>query len=534
MRRDHAISLVAILGVAIIWLGATVASGHSPRLGLDLQGGTAVVLQPEPGTKVKPGALSQAKDIIDRRVNALGVAEPDIELQGNSIIVQLPGVKDPEKAQRVIGTTAQLYFRPVLGQVNIKAGTCSNPQSGAATPTTTTTAPGVTTTTAPAATSTTAHAAGASTATPSLQLISFATATTIPPTTAAPPTTTAAGPTTTVPAAPQEVEASKVDDPTQTVFLCDAKTGAGYALGPVDPPDLNGTAISGANATINPTTGQWSVQFTMNDRGAKLFDQMASKNYQKQVAIDLDGRVQSAPTFQTTTFNGKGEISGSFTQKEAKELALVLRYGSLPVKLVPVTQQNVSATLGKDSLHAGLIAGAVGLALVALYMLFYYRALGLVVVLGIMVSGALMYSIVTALSTSGNLALSLSGAIGIIVSVGVTVDSYVVYFERLKDEIRSGKTIRSSVDRGFTRAYRTIVAADVVSLIGAALLYYLSVGSVRGFAFFLGVSTALDLVTAYTFTRPMVVLLGRNRFFTEARFFGVARGLAAAEPGGAA
>src|SRR5207302_10118230 len=261
---------------------------------------------------------------------------------------------------------------------------------------------------------------------------------------------------------------------------------------------------------------------------------MAAKNVNKQVAIDLDGRVQSAPTIQTANFNGKGQITGSFTQKKAKELALVLRYGSLPVKLVPVTQQNVSATLGKDSLHAGLVAGIVGLGLVALYMVFYYRALGLVVWLGIAVSGALMYSIVTALSTNGSLALSLSGVIGIIVSVGVTVDSYVVYFERLKDEIRSGKTVRSSVDRGFARAYRTIVAADIVSLIAAGLLYFLSVGSVRGFAFFLGLSTLLDLFTAYLFTRPMVVLLGRNRVFTEARWLGVARGLAAGGPAEAA
>jgi preprotein translocase subunit SecD len=183
--------------------------------------------------------------------------------------------------------------------------------------------------------------------------------------------------------------------------------------------------------------------------------------------------------------------------------------------------------LGKDSLKAGIIAGAVGLVLVLLYMIAYYRALGLVVALGLCVSGALLWSIVSLLGSYKGLALSLAGATGIIVSVGVTVDSYVVYFERLKDEIRSGKTVRSSVDRGFARAYRTILAADLVSFIAALLLYLLTVGAVRGFAFYLGLSTLLDLVTAYFFTRPMVVLLGRNRFFTEARFFGVARGLAA-------
>ncbi|MGI8777352.1 MAG: SecD/SecF family protein translocase subunit, partial [Acidimicrobiales bacterium] len=245
-----------------------------------------------------------------------------------------------------------------------------------------------------------------------------------------------------------------------------------------------------------------------------------------QIAIDLDGVVKSAPALQTTNFQGSGTITGNFTEGEAKDLALVLSYGSLPVQLVPQTVQTVSASLGKDSLHAGLVAGIVGLGLVALYMLLYYRALGLVVWFGLALSGAYMYAIITYLGSHYGLALSLSGAVGIIVSVGVTVDSYVVYFERLKDEIRSGKTVRSSVDRGFARAYRTILAADAASFIGAVVLYLLSVGSVRGFAFFLGLSTLLDVFIAYFYTRPMVVLLGRNRLFTEARWVGVARGLA--------
>jgi preprotein translocase subunit SecD len=236
--------------------------------------------------------------------------------------------------------------------------------------------------------------------------------------------------------------------------------------------------------------------------------------------------VKSAPSLQTTSFNGSGQISGSFTEREAKDLALVLKYGALPVQLQPETVQTVSASLGKDSLHAGLVAGAVGLALVALYMLLYYRALGLIVWTGLAVTGALMYSIVTILGETKGLALSLAGATGIIVSVGITVDSYVVYFERLKDDLRAGKTIRSSVDRSFSRAYRTILAADFVSLIGAVVLYVLSVGSVRGFAFFLGLSTILDMIIAYFFTRPMVVIMARNRFFTEAKWFGIAGGLA--------
>jgi preprotein translocase subunit SecD len=260
---------------------------------------------------------------------------------------------------------------------------------------------------------------------------------------------------------------------------------------------------------------------------------VAARNLQKQVAIVLDGVVKSAPVIQQAEFGGSGVISGSFSEQEAKDLALVLRYGALPVELEPETVQTVSASLGKDSLTAGITAGLVGLGLVLVYMILYYRALGVVVILGLGVWASLMWSIISLLGETSGLALSLAGAVGIIISVGVTVDSYVVYFERLKDEVRAGKTIRSSVDRGFSRAFRTILTADVASFIGAGLLYLLTVGSVRGFAFFLGLSTILDVVVAYFFTRPLVILLGRNRLFTEARWLGVARGLAASPARGA-
>jgi preprotein translocase subunit SecD len=457
-----------ILLVAAGALGATVATKTTPNLGLDLQGGASVVLQPK--HKAKASALDQAIEIIRSRVDALGVAEPDISRQGNSIIIQLPGVKNQKRALSIVGQTAQLLFRPVVGTLPPE----STPPPAA---------PG------------------------------------------SPPTTASAA---SVPTTPREQ-----DDPKQVVVLpeLDRKTKkvtARYQLGPAE---LTGRALSGATATVDPNTGQWQVDFTLNGTGSKQFDQLAQRNFHKQVAIDLDGQVQSAPTINAQQFNGKGQISGNFSQSDAKNLALVLRYGALPIVLEPQTVQTVSATLGKDSLSAGLVAGAVGLGLVALYMVAYYRALGFVVWVGLAVSGALLYSIISWLGKSSGLALSLAGATGIIVSVGVTVDSYVVYFERLKDEIRTGKTIRSSVDRGFTRAYRTILAADAVSFIGALLLYWLTVGPVRGFAFFLGLSTLLDVITAYMFTRPMVVLLGRNRLFTEARWLGVARGLAAAPTG---
>jgi preprotein translocase subunit SecD len=457
VRRSLTVSLVAVVLIAVGALTATILSGQSPHLGLDLQGGASVVLQPK--NKVRSGTLDQAIEIIRSRVDALGVAEPEIQRQGNAIVIQLPGVKNQKRALQIVGQTAQLLFRPVIQTLP----------------------------------------ASETPAAPGQEPIK-----TTPP---------------------------ENDDPKATVVLPELQNGKvirRYALGPAE---LTGKALSGATATINQT-GQWEVDFTLNGQGSTQFDQLAARNYQKQVAIDLDGQVKSAPQINAQQFNGKGQITGSFTQQQAKDLALVLRYGSLPVQLVPQTVETVSATLGKDSLSAGIIAGAVGLGLVALYMVLYYRALGFVVWLGLAVTGALMYSIITWLGKSNGLALSLAGATGIIVSVGVTVDSYVVYFERLKDEIRSGKTIRSSVDRGFSRAYRTILAADTVSFIAAVLLYLLSVGAVRGFAFFLGLSTLLDVFTAYLFTRPMVVLLGRSRFFTEARWMGVARGLAA--PGAAA
>lgn len=482
MRRSLTVSLIAVFVVAIGALGATVLTGHSPQLGLDLQGGASVVLQPR--NKVPSGVLDQAIEIIRNRVDALGVAEPEITRQGDSIIVSLPGLKNTDRALQVVGQTAQLLFRPVVQQL---------PAEGTAT-----------TTTAAPTTTTTVEGAPAAPSTPS---------TTIDVNKTTPPE--------------QDVETEQVILPDKDAS---GRVTARYLLAPAA---VKGQALSSASAVVNPTTASWEVQFDLTGEGTKQWNDMAVKvGVGNQIAIDLDGVVRSAPSLNSTNFPGSGVISGNFTQSEAKDLALVLRYGALPVQLDRQTVQTVSATLGKDSLHAGLLAGMVGLLLVGVYMILYYRALGLVVWVGLALTGAIMYSLVTFLGTTSGLALSLAGATGIIVSVGVTVDSYVVYFERLKDEIRSGKTIRSSVDRGFARAYRTILAADAASIIGAAVLYVLSVGSVRGFAFFLGLSSLLDIFLAYFFTRPMVVFLGRSRLFTEAKWVGVARGLNAVPAAG--
>jgi len=452
VQRRLVLPLLATVLIAVGAMAAVVITKTSPQLGLDLQGGAAVVLRPQ--TKVPNSVLNQSIRIIRSRVDALGVAEPEISSQGDNIIVQLPGVKDATRALEVVGQTAELRFRPVLAP-NAPAG----------------------------------------------------------------------------PEGEAKITPREEDKPEAQVILPGTKDekDVRYVLGPSE---LTGRAVKDAKAEVEQGTGEWTVGFTLTDTGSKEFDALAARNLSKQVAIVLDGVVQSAPTIQQAEFKGSGEITGNFTEREAKDLALVLRFGALPVELKPETVQTVSASLGRDSLKAGVGAGLAGLALVLIYMILYYRALGIVVVFGLGVSGMLMWAIVSFLGQVQGLALTLAGAVGIIVSVGVTVDSYVVYFERLKDEVRSGKTIRSSVDRGFSRAYRTILVADFASLIGAGLLYWLAVGSVRGFAFFLGLSTMLDMVIAYCFTRPMVVLLGRNRLFTEARWLGVARGLAAAPAGG--
>ncbi|MGH9124438.1 MAG: protein translocase subunit SecD [Acidimicrobiales bacterium] len=571
MKKSLWYSLIAVVAIAVISLGATLAAGNHPLLGLDLEGGASVVLQPQ--TKVPNSVLDQAISIINKRIDAIGVAEPQISRQGDTIEIELPGIKDPNAAISVIGQTAQLYFRPVLCTQGSGSSSQLTPFPPYATPSatsttvpgsTTTTVAGTTTTTTGATTTTKAGALGVvggaripASALPALPTLGPAPASAMPalaalagqttptPTTTAAPTTSTTAPASglsaddcqlaqTTVASALPTTKSQDDDPKATVLLPGADSsgnnadpnGPRYLLGPAQ---LTGKVVSNATAQApDSSSTTWYTKVDFTSSGGAAFNKMAQANYQGFVAIDLDGLVESAPQIQATTYNGSATINGSnFTETEAKNLSLELRYGSLPVKFQAQSIETVSATIGKDSLKAGLISGGIGLLLVLAYMLFYYRALGVVVVIGLGLSGMLLYAIISQLSQSSGLALSLAGATGIIVSVGVTADSYIVYFERLKDEIRSGKSVRSSVERGFSRAYRTILAADLVSLMAAIILYLFTVSSVRGFAFFLGLSTLLDLFTAFFFTRPMVAILGRNRFFTEARFFGVARGLAA-------
>ncbi|HMG43600.1 MAG TPA: protein translocase subunit SecD [Acidimicrobiales bacterium] len=542
MRRRLLYPLIFILVCAFGGLAFTVITDSSPELGLDLQGGVSVVLRPTAETS--SGELDVALQIIRRRVDGLGVAEPEIVKQGDNILVQLPGVENRDRAIELVGQTAELRFRPVLQEIPTGAL-----EEGDATTTTTAPADGSTTTAIDESTTTTAAdgstdegafgtggglVEGESAA--ALQEPD-PTTTTAPPT----PTTTAPGATTPTTAPPTSIDdvLTKPEDDTAEaqVFLADKDETAIYQLGPML---ATGEIVQSADARLGQT-GEWEVGLTMHSgaEGIDLFNSIAAKCFQGadqtvcpsgKLAIVLDSVVQSAPSINNANFSRDSiSISGAFSEREAKDLALVLKYGSLPVELERQTVKTVSASLGEDSLRAGIIAGLVGIALVVLYLVFYYRALGIVVILGLAVWSSLLYTIVSWLGETRGLALTLAGVTGIIISVGVTVDSYVVFFERLKDEVKAGRTLRSSTERAFSRAFRTILAADISSFLGAAVLWWLTVGSVRGFAFFLGLSTVLDVIVAWSFTRPVVTYLSRSRLFTEAPVLGVARGLAMPE-----
>jgi preprotein translocase subunit SecD len=544
MRRGLVWSLVFIVVLAAGALGATIGVGHSPLLGLDLKGGVAVVLRPQ--VAAGKSQLNEAVTIIERRVNGLGVSNSDVAVQGQDVVINLPGIKNSQQALAELGTTAQLLFRPVY---------CPIPAYTPPSSTSSTTAPSSSTTAPKASPTTSKGAAGAGPSTAKLTSAAVVAAGSTTPTTAAPATSTPATPAPTAaaptPAVTQtDCSNSNVaqlpttpvsqDNATATVVLpVDAKAfpqspTIRYILGPAD---LTGTEVSNASAQVDPTTGQYSVQLTLNSKGAAQFDNIAAARYaayktdpnnpppQSEEAFELDGTVESAPTFQAASFAGNVSITGNFTSAQASNLANQLKYGSLPVRFVPQSVQTISATIGKDSLRAGLLAGIGGLLVVMIYMIAYYRALGLVVLAGLGIGGAILYSILSELSQTSSLTLTLAGVTGIIVSIGITVDSYVVYFERLKDEVRGGRSVRQSVERGFTRAFKTVLTADLVSFLAALILYILTIGDVRGFAFTLGLSTLLDVFTAYFFIRPAVILVGRRRSLTDNRFLGISRGL---------
>jgi preprotein translocase subunit SecD len=519
--------IVAVLYGLIFFTGST----RTPQLGLDLRGGTTVTLAARTPDGQAPAQedLELARQIIEQRVNGLGVAEAEVVTEGDSnIVISVPG-DDGEQA-RELGETALLRFRPVVQvePVAAEATESSSPTaSDSATPTDTA---------APTDSASPTGAAPSDSAAPTNDgSAPFDQAT---PTDAATPTGDEAtdAPAPVDPNAPpvtQEQaqvtfatltcdaeEAPAADRPEDHIATCSEDGTLKYLLGPSV---VEGTNITDANAGTTPATGEWVVSLEFDSEGSEAWAGYTSANVGNQVAITLDGRVISAPTINSAIPGGTTEITGSFNQESATELANQLKYGALPLSFTQATAQSISTELGAEQLEAGLIAGAIGIALVFVYALFYYRLLGLVMIASLVLSAVVVYACLVLLGRQIGFTLSLAGIAGFIVAIGITADSFVVYFERLKDEIREGRSLRSAVPRAWVRARRTILSADAVSFLAAAILYVLAIGDVKGFAFTLGMSTVLDLVVVFLFTHPLMAVLARFRSFGSSRFSGLGR-----------
>ncbi|MDQ0797484.1 protein translocase subunit SecD [Streptomyces sp. B1I3] len=536
-KPGRALALILIAMVALT--GGMFLSGHTtPRLGIDLAGGTSITLKAksQPG---KPDAINEtnmntAVSIIERRVNGLGVSEAEVQTQGKSnIIVNIPKGTNSKQARDQVGTTAQLYFRPVLtvaGGEPTPTGSASPSASGTGKPNATPSAKASDPETAsdgkgtPSANATTQGRAvtGAlkQDATPSAGASADAKATDSPAATGAPDPATAAlekkftaldcGD---AAARAKAGDGVKPEDPT---VACSSEGDAKYLLGPAE---VSGTDVDDAKAQFDQQRGIWLVSMEFTDKGSKKFQTITKKlsaqqSPQNQFAISLDGEVVSAPQVNET-LSGSAEISGSFTQQSAEDLANVLSYGALPLSFSEDTVTTVTAALGGEQLKAGLIAGAIGLALVVIYLVAYYRGLALIALLSLLVSGVLTYTIMALLGPAIGFALNLPAVCGAIVAIGITADSFIVYFERIRDEIREGRTLRPAVERAWPRARRTILVSDFVSFLAAAVLFLVTVGKVQGFAFTLGLTTLLDVVVVFLFTKPVMTLMARTKFFAS-------------------
>ncbi|NBQ44505.1 MAG: protein translocase subunit SecD [Actinobacteria bacterium] len=534
-KRRHIISLSVLIVLVIGSLIANLVAGNTPALGLDLQGGASVTLQPD--GEFDPAGLDVAVEIIRARVDSIGVAEPEIILQGSTVIVNLPGVKDQQQALDIIGRTGELLLRPVLQSGRLNENPDTTVPAGVTTiPTSVTTVP------EPTSDSVEDGAGIVSGGPGSVRFLSkgrtISSATTVPnsPTTVVPATSStqvatsdtsiAVSTDATQVAAPTLGLGDDPNDPTQTALLLD-KQGIAYVVGPAG---ASGKVFKN-DARADVQTGQWAVVVGLRSGpdGDQLWNKLAAACFNKtaqcptgQLAMVLDGTVISAPTVNEPEFTGGTvQISGSFTPQEARDLAKILEFGAVPVRFGVSQAQTVSATLGSDSLRAALISGLVGILLVSLLLFAYYRLMAIFVLVGMSVSIAFLWSVISLLSRTNGLALSLSGIAGIIVSIGIAVDSYIVFFERIKDEIRFGKTLKNSALRSFESAWRTIVAADTVSFIAAIVLWYLTVGSVRGFAFFLGISALTDILITYFFTRSAVLLFARSKRVQGRKVLGI-------------
>lgn len=541
MNRRLVAPVVVLLVVALAAITGTAVAGDRPSLGLDLQGGASVTLQPE--GNFDAAALDVAVEIIRARVDSIGVAEPEIIRQGDTVVVNLPGVKDQQRALDIVGRTGDVQLRGVL-QTGV-APTEGAPASDTSVPSDATTpatdsAPDSTPTTVSPSTSIDGAAPTGPGGSRRIAADTTIPGTTIPATTVAAPVTTTATDTTAPDAATETTLATPettsvtgeatnpLDSLPAGVEVLQGRDGLTYLVAPAG---ATGQVFDNT-ATAGIESGQWTVVVGLR-RGAEgedLWNALTTLCYNRdelcptgQVAIVLDGEVISAPVVQEPVFTGgQVQITGNFTETEARDLAKILEFGAVPVKFAVSQVQTVSPTLGDDTLRAAIIAGLVGVALVLVFMLLYYRSMTMLVLIGLAAGGALQYSAIAYLSRTNGLALTLAGIAGLIVSVGMGVDSYIVMFERVKDGLYAGRTPRNAVLGAVASAWKTVLIANVVSFLGAGVLWWLTVGSVRGFAFFLGLATVTNVVVVYYFLRPALLLVCRGRRANEQGLFGVA------------
>ncbi|MGW9212198.1 protein translocase subunit SecD [Embleya sp. NPDC055664] len=545
--RGHPGRVLAFIGVVIVALYAIMFStgDKTPRLGIDLAGGTSVTLTAK-ADQGRNGAVNKrnmqtAVEIIRQRVNAFGVSEAEVQTEGDkNIVISIPKGKNEKETAEQVGQTAKLFFRPVLEAAPVA------PQSGTKLPLTPPSTPPASA--PPASTPPAGTPPAAESNKPQGRVIpnlKDASGAPTPPPTTPPATTPPATPPANTPPAGADAngitpelrakftnldcnlpenrglgsEPIPEDKPTVACSRTQGENAEKYILGPVLIP---GTDVSSSKAQLpqNGTVGGWEVELKFSDSGTSKFtkitgDLAQGKYPTNRFAIDLDGVVVSAPSVKSEIPGGSAVISGDFTRSSANDLSNVLKYGALPLSFTKSDVTTVSASLGGDQLRGGLIAGAIGIVLVILYSLFYYRGLGLVSIASLVVSAALTYAIMCLLGRSIGFALNLPAVCGAIAAIGITVDSFIVYFERIRDEIREGRTLRPAVEKAWPRARRTILVSDAVSFLAAAVLYIVSVGKVQGFAFTLGLTTLLDVVVVFLFTKPLMTILARRRFFAD-------------------
>lgn len=478
--------LTALLfGINALGVYVFKASSWAPELALDLQGGTQIVLQAQSdGAVPSSEQMQQAASIIRQRVDASGLVEADIATQaGNQIVVQLPGEVDDETRER-IDASAQLQLRAVLYTGTPATSFVGDDGNQTPYPTPDPNLPATPSTT-PSNGSDPAWITEALQA----QFLAYDCAD------------------------PANDPANAPAD--QPLITCDRTGTAKYILGPVE---LDGSSIDNATNGLEQSTGRWAVNITFDQQGTDTFGKISQRLYgqqspRNQFAFVLDGDVLSAPSMDAVILTGKPSITGSFDQDSSKVLADQLKFGALPLSFEVQSTNTISATLGSQQLQIGLIAGLIGLALVAVYSLVVYRALGTVIIASLVVMAVLTYAALTILAWRMGFRLSLAGVAGLIVTIGFTADSFIVYFERIRDELRDGKSITGAVEDGWSRAKRTIFISKSINILAAVVLYILADSTVKGFAFTLGLTTAIDILIFILFTHPVLQLLVRTRFF---------------------